>query len=124
VLDVAFSPNEQLVATGSAGRDGTARLWDTATGKAVGPPVRHRGNVSAVGFSADGAFLWTAGTDRQVARTELPSLPAGSADRIYWETVLRAGMFLDQQNVEHAVAYHNWLEIQGLRDQAGAPKKP
>jgi WD40 repeat protein len=123
VLDVAFSPNELLLATGSGSRDGTARLWDAATGKALGPPVRHRGNVSAVGFS-DGAFLWTAGTDRQVVRTELPSLPAGSAERVYWETVLRAGMLLDDQNVEHALGYHYWLKAQEWRDQADRPKKP
>jgi len=124
VLKVAFSPDEQMVATGSASRDGTARLWDTVTGKALGPPIRHRGHVPAVAFSRDGTILWTAGTDRQVVRTELPTLRAGSPSRVYYETVLRAGMYLDQQNVEHVLRRSAWLQVQKQRDEADVPKQP
>lgn len=124
VLAVAFSPDEKMMATGSASRDGTARLWDTATGKALGPPIRHRGHVPAVAFSRDGTVLWTTGTDRQVVRTELPAPPAGSPEQVYFETVLRAGMFLDQQNVEHALGRLAWLQVQKRRNELDGPKKP
>jgi WD40 repeat protein len=124
VLVVAFSPDEKLLATGSSWKDSTARLWDTASGKAIGPPVRHKGQVPAVAFSADGTALWTAGTDRQVIRTELPVAAAGSPGRVYYDTALRVGMYLDRQNnVEHTVISNSWLQLQKRRDEADLPKE-
>src|SRR5207237_8628063 len=40
VLTAAFSPNGRVIATGSA--DGTARLWDAATGVQLGAPFVHQ----------------------------------------------------------------------------------
>src|SRR5262249_38310541 len=55
VSDVAFSPNGKLLA--SADADGTVRLWNPATGEAVGAPLQtgsgSQGGVSAVAFSPD-----------------------------------------------------------------------
>jgi hypothetical protein len=45
---VAFSPDGTKVLTGS--KDKTARLWDAATGKPLGEPLRHNGEVYAVVF--------------------------------------------------------------------------
>jgi WD40 repeat protein/tRNA A-37 threonylcarbamoyl transferase component Bud32 len=64
VLAVAFSPDGQTVAT--AGKDKTARLWQTRTGKPVGEPLRHDGKVNAVAFSPDGKRVATAGDDKAV----------------------------------------------------------
>ena len=33
--------------------DGTARLWDTATAEALGPPMRHEGRMLFLAFSRD-----------------------------------------------------------------------
>jgi WD40 repeat protein len=60
VTALAFSPDGKTVLTGSG--TGIARLWDVATGKPLGPPLRHQRVVWAVGFSPDGKSFATAGT--------------------------------------------------------------
>jgi len=50
------------VATASSDR--TARVWEAATGKAIGEPLRHEMAVSSVAFSPDGKFVATASSDR------------------------------------------------------------
>ncbi len=56
-----FSPDGRRVVTASA--DGTARVWDTATGAAVGRPLTHDGPVLGAEFSADGRKVVTASAD-------------------------------------------------------------
>jgi WD40 repeat protein/tRNA A-37 threonylcarbamoyl transferase component Bud32 len=73
-LWAVFSPDSKSVLSG--GEDGTARLWDTATGAARGEPMRHEGPVLSMAFSPDGktivtgsydctARMWDAATCRQ-----------------------------------------------------------
>src|SRR5262249_59941240 len=58
---VAFSPDGQTIVTATFGSDGTARLWERATGKLIGEPLRHDDGVFAVAFSPDRKTLVTGG---------------------------------------------------------------
>ena len=61
-MSAAFSPDGRFVVTAS--EDGTARIWEAATGKAIGEPLRHEKKVSSAAFSPDGRFV----VDRQFGR--------------------------------------------------------
>jgi WD40 repeat protein/energy-coupling factor transporter ATP-binding protein EcfA2 len=76
VYSVAFSPDGGWVASGSA--DGTARVWEAASGREVAR-MTHDVLVSSVAFSPDGGWVasgsgdgtarvWEAASGREVAR--------------------------------------------------------
>lgn len=61
VTAVAFSANGKTMLTGCADRK--VRLWDSTTGKLVGPVLQHQGPVLSVAYSPDGKTILTGGSD-------------------------------------------------------------
>ncbi len=64
VLSIAFSPNNNLLA--SASKDGTVRIWDLNTQTEVGKLTQHRGDVLSVAFSPNGKIIATGGKDSTI----------------------------------------------------------
>jgi hypothetical protein len=61
VNSVQFSPDGTRIVTASD--DNTARVWDAATGKTLGEPLRHEGSVISAQFSSDGTRIVTGSFD-------------------------------------------------------------
>ncbi len=61
VNSVRFNPAGTRVVTASD--DGTARIWDAATGEAATPPLRHAGKVRCARFCPAGRWVVTASGD-------------------------------------------------------------
>jgi WD40 repeat protein len=64
--DVVFSPDSRTILT-TGTFDETARRWDTASGAAIGEPLRHTCPVYVAAFSPDGRFILTGGGNDRVA---------------------------------------------------------
>ena len=63
MYSAAFSPDGQRIVTASA--DKTARIWDAASGKPIGKPLRgHEDEVRGAAFSPDGKRIVTASSDK------------------------------------------------------------
>ena len=71
VRSVAFSPDGRLLASGSL--DGTAKLWDVASGRELRTLSGHSGEVYSVAFSPDGRVLASGGYDETVKLWDVAS---------------------------------------------------
>src|SRR2546428_9094540 len=61
---IAFSPDGQLLASGSA--DNTIKLWDTASKREVRTLAGHTGGIKAVAFKPDGQWLASGAIDGNI----------------------------------------------------------
>ena len=74
---VAFSPDGKTVLTGSD--DGTARLWDAATGAPLGAAMTHQYSVDSMAFSPDGKTVLTGSGDTARLWDAATGAPLGAA---------------------------------------------
>jgi WD40 repeat protein len=93
----------------TASGDKTAQVWDAATGKALGKPMKHKGKVYFAQFSPDGervvtasedktARLWNALTGEQIGLMSMnrKSIPRSSVPR-FWDDCLGQKLARDDE---------------------------
>ena len=73
VVAVDFSPDGKFLASGSAGRSGVVKLWDSTTFQLINTPSGREGGVDLVGFSPDGKTLIGANAAGLVTLWDVPS---------------------------------------------------
>ncbi|WP_294537034.1 TIR domain-containing protein [uncultured Rhodoblastus sp.] len=99
VWSAAFSPDGQHIVTASD--DKTARVWDAASGKPIGAPLKgHEDVVRSAAFSPDGKRIVTASSD-QTARVwdAATGKPIGEPLRGHDGLVYRAAFSPDGQRI-------------------------
>jgi serine/threonine protein kinase/WD40 repeat protein len=92
VREVVFAPDGRHFATASF--DGTARVWETGTGRPAGPVLPHSNYVASVAFSLDGNTL--AAGDYG---------PAGLIKLWDWRTGKKAGPSLQHDDIVLSVSF-------------------
>ncbi|OYQ64428.1 hypothetical protein B9G53_12040 [Pseudanabaena sp. SR411] len=71
VLSIAFSPNDQILA--SAGADRTIKLWNPHTGKVLKTLLGHKSWIWGIAFSPNGQFLTSGSYDHTVKVWDIES---------------------------------------------------
>ena len=72
IIDIAFSTDENVIATASA--DYTVKLWSVSTGEQIAELNRHSGPVNSVAFSPDGKYLVSGSSDGSVTLWSVENL--------------------------------------------------
>ena len=121
VEGVAFSPDGTLLLTGSD--DKTARLWDAATQKPIGPPMKHEGPIRTVAFSVDGKTLLTASLDKTVRIWHVPPVAEGETRRlVLWPEVITGTKIWGKGM--YVLRADEWLKRKQQLEQLGGPPLP
>ena len=101
-----FSPDGKIVLTAS--EDTTARLWDTGTGKPIGPALRHQASVWKAAFSPDGKTILTGANNTNPPRLWDVSLLPDDLPRIATWVEVMTGLELDEQGAVRVLDNAAW----------------
>ena len=111
---VAFDPSGSLLAT--AGDDGTARVWQVATGSQI-EVIEHKTMVQVVAFSPDGAWLATGGDDRLVKVWRVNDSQRSVDLGEHWSTVTMLAFSADGQRLTSADRF-GWVAVWDLASKS------
>jgi WD40 repeat protein len=116
---VAFSPDGKTVLTGSD--DKTARLWETGTGKPLGPSLQHEATVFRVAFNPDGKTVLTGSEDKTARLWHAPRPIEGDPERIVlWAQVI-TGLELDEYGGTRGLDAATWEQRRRRLQELGGP---
>jgi WD40 repeat protein/serine/threonine protein kinase len=110
VQAVAFHPDRESGTVVLGLGDGSARLWDLATCKPLGPPVRHGAPVLAVAFAADGRSFLSAATDGSVQAAAVPTAPEADVELLAQRVRVQTGMHLTADQAVEPLDPAAWEE--------------
>src|SRR5262249_28660672 len=120
VSGLASSPDHQFVLTASY--DGTARLWDAATGRPIGPPLPHPGKVTSVAFRPDGQAILSRSDDGTARLWSIARLAQDVDHLSDWIESL-TGLEMDDQGVTHVLDTNTWIERRRRLAGRGGPPR-
>jgi WD40 repeat protein len=122
VWDAAFAPSGQTILTGS--RDGTARFWDAASGRPLGPSLVHRRIVQKVAFRPDGKMAATAALGPTAWLWKVPAPVEGDAERLGLWARTRTGLELDDHGAATVLDGPAWEKYRQRLQELGGPPLP
>jgi WD40 repeat protein len=123
-LPPVFAPDGLTVITCEDGR--THRLRDAATGRPIGPPIRHEGKAWSRGaaFSPDGKTVLTGYEDQTVQFWVGPAPVEADLERLVLWAQTATGMELAPDGARRWLDAATWRERRQRLDELGGPPFP
>ena len=121
-----FLPDERFVVTVSY--DGTLRVWETATGDLVAPPIPLGGKALSLDVTPDGRFAVAAGFSKQVTVANLADLTIpnrGDADELDLRAELASNQRITSSGTLAYLTTEEWLtrwQEHSRRNAGGNPE--
>lgn len=128
----AFSADGKVVMTSERVENGEAqvRLWETATGKALGPPIKHGGpskdyggGVSEAQISPDNSLLFTGGEDGSTRIWRIGPMRGSPRQISLWAQVV-TGLELNDHRGHRILGPADWHERKERLQKEGGPPRP